>query len=168
MKIINLAEKQFKLYCDLDGVMADFQGRVESYGHGMFTRGKDKKKDSLLWSIVGAKGVGFWSGLDFLEEGKELWAEIKKHRPIILTALPRNGSIAIQGKKEWVKNHLGPNVEVVTCMRVEKKNYAGENSILIDDDERNIEEWEKAGGIGILYRNAKEAVQKLDKILEKM
>ena len=40
------------------------------------------------------------------------------------------------------------------------------NSILIDDREKNIREWEKAGGIGILHTSTKDTLRKLKRIID--
>ena len=39
--------------------------------------------------------------------------------------------------------------------------YANEHSILIDDMQKNIDQWKAAGGIGILHTNAKDTIKKL-------
>jgi hypothetical protein len=42
-----------------------------------------------------------------------------------------------------------------------KKQYANPNSILIDDTESVINDWNEAGGIGILHKNAKTTIETL-------
>lgn len=49
--------------------------------------------------------------------------------------------------------------------REEKTKFcSGKNCILIDDYEKNIREWEAAGGSGILFTSAEEAREELEKI----
>ena len=45
-----------------------------------------------------------------------------------------------------------------------KQKHSGENRILIDDTAKNIEDWESAGGIGILHTDAFSTIAKLKEI----
>ena len=67
-------------------------------------------------------------------------------------------------KREWVKKHIGNEVFVNCCLSKDKPRYCAKGDILIDDFEPNIREWEKAGGIGILHKNATDTIEKLNKI----
>ncbi|MFW6047538.1 MAG: hypothetical protein ACOCP4_07135 [Candidatus Woesearchaeota archaeon] len=40
--------------------------------------------------------------------------------------------------------------------------FANENSILIDDMEKNIKEWVSGGGIGILHRSYRKTIKELE------
>ena len=39
-----------------------------------------------------------------------------------------------------------------------------DGNVLIDDEPKNIEAWEDAGGIGILHTSAKETINKLKEL----
>lgn len=57
---------------------------------------------------------------------------------------------------------LSESIEVNTTCRKHKVNYCtGPESVLIDDREKTIREWEAAGGTGILHRSAEKTVQEL-------
>ncbi|MBQ3863905.1 MAG: hypothetical protein II790_07700, partial [Schwartzia sp.] len=75
---------------------------------------------------------------------------------------PRRGiTTAADDKSEWVRRNLGEHIKVNIVYREEKKNYVtGRDCILIDDYEKNIKEWEKAGGTGILFISAKETLKR--------
>ena len=45
-----------------------------------------------------------------------------------------------------------------------KQKYAGENKILIDDMERNIQQWRDKGGIGILHTSAVDTIKQLKEL----
>ena len=50
------------------------------------------------------------------------------------------------------------------CDPENKKNYANANSILIDDMQKNIDQWRAAGGIGILHTSAASTIEQLKKL----
>jgi len=48
----------------------------------------------------------------------------------------------------------------------EKQNYASPKAILIDDFDDNIEQFRAKGGHGIFFKNNKDALKKIKKIIE--
>ena len=83
----------------------------------------------------------------------------------ILSAQPaarRNILTAEQDKRDWCKKYL-PKIPVNITYRREKKNYAKGN-ILIDDYQSNVDAWEEAGGIGILFTGKEDVLEKLRKL----
>ena len=86
----------------------------------------------------------------------------------ILTGIPkaRRGILyAAEDKTEWVKRLLSDTVVVNTVYKAEKKNFVkGKGSILIDDLEQNIREWREAGGTGILFKSAAQAMSELEEL----
>ena len=72
------------------------------------------------------------------------------------------------GKEDWVQEHLKlPLQRFHAVKREEKKNYAmsgDKPNILIDDYEKNIVEFNAAGGIGIHHVNAKVTIMKLKEL----
>jgi hypothetical protein len=69
------------------------------------------------------------------------------------------------GKLTWLKNN---NITVVSNLvrrRKDKANYAKSDTILIDDKPVTIDEFNKAGGIGILHTDAISTINKLKEIL---
>ena len=62
-----------------------------------------------------------------------------------------------EDKKAWVEKYLGKDVPVNIVYREQKKDFArNKNCILIDDLEKNIEEWNSYGGTGILFDSAED------------
>jgi len=53
---------------------------------------------------------------------------------------------------------------LILASRANKVNYSNENSILIDDMPRTIEEWDSGGGIGILHTSANSTIDKLKQL----
>jgi hypothetical protein len=66
--------------------------------------------------------------------GKQLWDYIKKFNVIIASTPSRSNASRI-GKKKWCERELD-NTELILTSK--KEDYADENSILIDDKEKNI------------------------------
>jgi len=151
------------IYCDMDGVLTDFDGRFELFNDGIspseYERGFGIDK---FWDSISKVGVKFWEKIPWLKEGKKLWNYISKHNPILLSAPSRDHSSKV-GKRKWVENNL-PGVELILTQKENKKNYAYKSHVLIDDDEQNIKDWIEAGGIGILHRSFEETKEKLKKL----
>ena len=178
------------VYLDQDGVLADFDKALLD-NHGIkncrvaySTPWKEKTKDQidLGSSIVSVmKQPGFFQNLPPMEGMMELWKSVPD--PHILTALPgfEDDNRVTKEKRNWVDLHIGqvPDHRLITCLRSEKAKYAtffsgrvGDmtvfSNILVDDAEINCIEWEKAGGIAILFTNYKQAIKELNNILKRV
>jgi len=142
----------YKIYCDLDGCLGDFDSRFKQFSEGLSPKEfVDLYGEEKFWNIIDEAGVRFWVGIQWLSEGKKLWGYIKKHNPIILSAPSRHETSKI-GKRLWLRNNLSGFKMILTPAQYKKK-YANPNSILIDDYVKNIEDWKKSGGIGLHYDN---------------
>jgi len=152
----------YKIYCDMDGVLTDFEKRfhqkLNEVGPDYYPM-KDiqkvvKPKDfeaifgiEEFWNFIDKiVGIGFWVGMDWMPQGKELWSFISKYNPDLLTSPSRDNGSRL-GKQLWAKNNLNPKPKVIMAYSKDKQRYANENSILIDDKPSNIDEWKAAGGI---------------------
>ena len=156
----------YKLYCDMDGVLTNFEARFEHYS-GMHPQEYEKKYGlPAFWELIDIKiGVKFWIGMDFMPQGKELWDFIKPYQPDLLTSPSRDNNSRL-GKNLWVKNNLSPKPKVIFSYSKDKQRFANENSILIDDKKSNINEWTSRGGIAIRCKNGdvNHVIQKLKEL----
>jgi len=75
---------KYHIYCDLDGVLVDFEAGVRSVCEGQGTDSLDKKK---MWSAI-ARNDTFFEHLPWTCDGKELWEAIHTLSPDILTGIP--------------------------------------------------------------------------------
>jgi hypothetical protein len=158
---------QYKIYCDMDGVLVDFdkgykaltgketshvdvQGKNEFWG--IFKQGLENKKMSEK---------DYWANLEWMPDGKELWNHIKQYKPTLLSA-PSRDPQSRWGKRIWVKKNI-PGTPLILAAAPMKKNYARKNAILIDDRVSNINDWNNAGGIGILHTSTATTLDKLSK-----
>ena len=74
-KIIeDIEPPKYTLYCDMDGVLADFEKRFEQYSDGLSTNEyRDKFGINAFWKLIDNEGVGFWVGIPWMPDGKELF-----------------------------------------------------------------------------------------------
>jgi hypothetical protein len=152
----------YKIYCDMDGVLTDFEKRfhqkLNEVGPDYYPM-KDiqkvvKPKDfeaifgiEEFWNFIDKiVGIGFWVGMDWMPQGRELWNFISPYKPDLLTSPSRDNGSRL-GKQLWAKNNLNPKPKVIMAYSADKQRYANENSILIDDKKSNIKEWIAKGGI---------------------
>ena len=133
------------LFCDLDGVLADFAKGVEN----VLGKHPDLLTPNIMWPAL-KKAPGFYANLEWTAEGKELWEHIKCYNPVILTGVPY-GEWAEGDKRKWCAKHLGEHVKVITCYTVNKPLYCVNGPILIDDRDNIKEQWEICQGIFIHY-----------------
>ncbi len=149
----------YKIFCDLDGVLVDFEkGYLELTGVDLKGEHIDGPR---FWEPVNKKGYDFWINLDWMRDGRELWDNIKKFNPYILSAPSKQPDSRV-AKHDWVDRELGEDVELILRSARNKKEFAASNHILIDDREDNINDWNESGGIGILHKSTKDTLNKLN------
>lgn len=153
-----------KIFFDMDGVLANFAKGIRDFGgFDPEVQGESNEKlDDLVWDVV-RRTDHFYDRLEPLPGAFELFRKVyAKYGDDcqILSAVPkpkRNIPTAGDDKRRWVARLLSPNVKVNIVLRKEKLNYCSDkNSILIDDYEKNIKEWQAQGGKGILFTSAEE------------
>jgi len=161
-EMYNINEKQqYKIYCDMDGVIVDFEDGYKRLT-GKNIKGNHVKGDADFWQPITDAGANFWINLDWMPDGEQLWKYIKNYSPSILSAPSREKS-SRTGKKIWVEDNI-PGTKLILKPAPEKQELAEPNAILIDDREDNIEQWINAGGIGILHTSANDTITQLKKL----
>ena len=160
-------QSQYKIYCDMDGVLVDFDlGYKNLTGketHHVDVQGKSEFWGTFKQSLQDKKmsEKDYWVNLQWMPDGKELWNHIKQYSPILLSA-PSRDPQSRWGKRIWVKKHI-PGTPLILAAAEAKKNYAKKDAILIDDRISNINDWNAAGGIGILHTSTSTTIDKLSK-----
>jgi len=158
-----------KIYLDLDGVLADFdRGVIELAGAKPLPQGHgDEQQEKEMWDAV-RRVEHFYDKLEFAEGARELFDSIYSRYGYaceILTGIPkpgRNIKNAAEDKKKWAKRMLSPDIAVNTVLKEDKRLFCtGPDCLLIDDYEKNIEQWREAGGTGILHENAEDTMRQL-------
>lgn len=90
----------------------------------------------------------------------------------VLTAIPRltTNPTAAKQKKEWIAKHypfllrnfqIGPHAQ-------DKQKHCTLTDVLIDDNVRNIQQWNAVGGKGIFHVNAAKTVTELARYFEQL
>lgn len=143
------------IYLDMDGVIADFDKRyIELFNITTKQSERDKKWVQFFDKFIQDR---HFATLDLMPEAVELMDYLKSTGiPITILSSTssenRDNEIRPQ-KMEWLKKHkIDFPVILVPGARL-KKDYATPDSILIDDTSKNIDDWRREGGIGILYEN---------------
>ena len=161
-----------RIYFDMDGVLADFtRGFEDMCGlkppvPGTFA----PDEDAWMWAMI-RETDHYYDRLDLCPGAKEMFdAVYGKYgdRCEILTGIPQpdKGIVtAAEDKLKWMKRMLSGKVKVNICYRAQKiRRCKGKDCILIDDQEKNIREWERAGGTGILHVSAEQTMEELKKL----
>ena len=142
-----------KVYIDLDGILADFTtGAIKvcelpmTYADWDVWEGYSKHvHKAVFWGRIKATGPEFWAELELTPEahvivGKALELDPQAH---ILTSGGCPG--AATGKTLWIEEHF-PEFRNRTILSDQKQRFAAPDTLLVDDYEKNIVDFEDAGG----------------------
>ena len=166
-KLVELTEASKEdlpeIYCDLDEVLVDFmRGANAAVGGDFVKMDKDER-----WNKVN-QTKGFWANLDWKPNAKRLHDFIMRYNPHVLSAYTGHDPTSKVGKMKWLKknaNFKRGNIHLV--LRSQKKDFATTDekpNILIDDYDKNIQEWETRGGIGILHTDVGKTINELKRL----
>lgn len=146
-----------KVFLDMDGVLVNFRrGICEAF---------DRDDPSTNWTFwenwegVTVDDVNdrcntvFWELLYCTSEGMEIEQAVRHtfgedNIYILTTPMPNPGSST--GKLLWIKQHVPWLYDRTIISYAPKSLLAGPGTLLIDDKDKNIEEFRAAGGQGIL------------------
>lgn len=159
----NMPKIKYAIFCDLDGVLCDFNGRFEELIGSTPNDYEREHGTEKFIEAIQEHGTEFWAKMKWLAGGKELWNYIKRYAPVILSRPFKNDEDCIRGKIEWIYINLGKSVSF--AMERNKEKYANSDSILIDDDAENIHKFKEAGGMTILYKNCDDAIKQLSAMI---
>ncbi len=176
-----IVSNSVKIYCDLDGVLVDFKKGFFKMT-GVTTKSLQDACDDNFMNFfhrnINEKSVcevEFWSNLDWMEDGRELWDFIKIYQPEIITAPSYNPSHpeevrycikhnkSMQGKTKWVERLDFVN-DLHFKEAMKKSELADAGRILIDDRLDIIESWRKKNGIGIHHINTEKTISELQTV----
>jgi len=148
-----------QIFIDLDGVLADFDG-LASIIFGMIPQEfEDKYGSEAFWKKLQDFGP-FFTSLRLMPDALDLWDFCEPYNPIILTGCPR-GKWAQPQKIKWVKDKLNTD-RIITCLSKEKRNFAKQGDILIDDFLKYQHLWLEIGDF-IHHTSAENSIEELKK-----
>lgn len=163
---------EYQIYLDMDGVVADFDQRFRDLSGMAPSEFEAKYGKDLFWDFIdeGDNKVRFWVGIPPMEGAKQLVDYVSKHDYVMLTA-PSIKKQSRLGKNLWIRNHTGdifPSKPKVIFKAAKEKHKVkpslSEKDILIDDKASTIDNWNAAGGTGILYQSAPQVISALKKL----
>jgi hypothetical protein len=172
----------YRLFVDLDGVLADFEKGVKKFtGQGP----REYKSVGQMWREV-SKVSDFYNRLEWMPDGKYLWESVEPFYPTILTGIPFGNIPWAEQKRKWCDKHLGRHTPLIIKHPRETKLQAAENAfhlpqfsdesirhikenkwILIDDDTKHAPDWTNNGGIFIHHTKVLDTITELADILER-
>jgi hypothetical protein len=154
----------YKIFCDMDGVICDFESRFKSLQQLNPKEFIQKEGNDKFWEVIDEEGVGFWVGIKWMSEGKKLWEAIKNKDTVLLSSPSRSNNSRL-GKRLWVKNNI-PGTKLHLRYSYQKAGFASPNHILIDDRKDNIKHWISEGGVGILFKSTDQVIEDLSKYVK--
>ncbi|MCR5654791.1 MAG: hypothetical protein K6G07_04045 [Lachnospiraceae bacterium] len=164
-----LKQEVHRLYLDMDGVLADFDEGVQRILHlPIIKQGtKTPEEDNEMYGRM--REVGNYYDMLYpmpgaVEMFEKIYGELEE-KCEILTGIPkpsRGIDTAGPDKISWMKRLLSDRVVMNIVLRKEKILYCrGPEDILIDDYEKNLKEWDEAGGTSILHEDSESTLRKL-------
>jgi proteasome assembly chaperone (PAC2) family protein len=164
-------ESEYKVYLDMDGVLADFDQRFRDLS-GMEPRDfENKYGKKAFWNLIDEENkIKFWVGIPIMSGAADLVDAVKDYNYELLTS-PSAKKQSYLGKILWVKNHTGnvfPSKPRINFKKAKEKHLVkpqlAKTDILIDDREDTIGRWNTAGGTGIVYKNIGQVLSDLKKL----
>lgn len=154
-------EVEFEFFCDLDGVLDDFDAHAKA-------EGKLDAKGNPKWEEMGYE---WWSTIPAYQGAKDFYDELRdRGRTRMLTAPILNDG-CFRGKAEWVKEFRRSRfalLDMIIAKADDKNLLARPHHILVDDRVKNVDAWNKAGGIGILHTgDYADTLKRVDEAMEK-
>jgi len=168
---LNEEESEYKVYLDMDGVLADFDQRFRDIS-GMEPRDFENKYGRKeFWNLIDEENkIKFWVGIPVMDGAAALVNAVKDYDYELLTS-PSAKKQSYLGKILWVKNHTGsvfPSKPRINFKRAKEKHEVkpqlSQTDILIDDREDTIGRWNAAGGTGIVYKSIGQVLSDLKKL----
>jgi hypothetical protein len=155
------------IYIDIDGVLSNFDKKVEDLGWNPTILDTDQEYKTKFWKYLNEateNGLQFWSDMELLPGAKKLWDFVKPYHPTILSSFGKLEK-AKEQKTSWIRKHFGYVPVILVRKSKDKALFACNRAILIDDREKSIIPWIEKGGIGILYTSAESAIEELQRVL---
>lgn len=150
-------------FLDMDGVLVDFyKGWFEHHYGSEHNRESFEPGNYDLMDAMGMdvhqfwEGIGddFWINLEWMPNGKQILEVVESYFTDIclVTQSPPSAEythIGLSGKVQWIAKHL-PRYRDRFLIGTGRRFCANMNSFLIDDNDTNINDFNRRGGNGIL------------------
>lgn len=161
-----------RIFIDMDGVLADFDGSFLS------TFGKtceECESKNEMWRLIHGHDEFFYN-LPKMAGVKELLYAVRLAKfegqiqdwAVLTSAGSSDFMHVAQQKRRWIHGNVGHDIMVITVKDgLDKAAFVQhKGDILIDDWRKNCEAWEANGGVAIKYENAEQAIEDLEAVLK--
>ena len=138
-----------KIYFDMDGVMADWDGQWNTHFPDI---NLDEHDRPILKKII--EIPNFWTDIPFIDSIKPLWdyCYYKYDIATLSSPLDYDHDRCITQKDLFLDKYLGDyEFERHYKQHADKCLFAGPDTLLIDDKLSNVEEFRAKGGYAILH-----------------
>lgn len=167
------------IYFDMDGVLADFDcaARRFNMSGNLNKSSRNLSSDAQLqkfarWRVI-ESDRNFWADIPVMDGIFALLDVASKYGDLfVLSSAPsaKNfaGGVAYvdfveSQKRAWIAHHMSMCFDaahvIITRIAKEKRVPPTQNDILIDDRIENVADWIAAGGRGIVFTSAAQAIQ---------
>lgn len=152
-----------RIFLDVDGVLADFtMGAHKKLGHTLDYDNWPHAKGPEGWHWERDYGLSFeslsticdfdfWAALPWTSDGRAILDIACCYGDITLLTAPMPHVMSASGKMAWIKREL-PEYSKHTLIATESKAVLARtpDSILVDDNQDNVDGWIRAGGAAVL------------------
>ncbi len=164
-------ESKYKVYLDMDGVLANFDQRFRDLSGMEPKEFENKYGKKEFWNLIDEEHkIKFWVGIPVMDGAASLVDAVKDYNYELLTS-PSAKKQSYLGKILWVRNHIGdvfPSKPRINFKKAKEKHLVkpqlSQTDILIDDREDTIGRWNAAGGTGIVYKSIGQVLSDLKKL----
>lgn len=156
-----------RIFLDLDGVIVNFEKQVtklfnidiENKQVRTFLKESDPSRGiadlvggkSKFWSRVGREGEAFWSEMELLPWGMDLYNDMKKLCPnVFFLTSPSHEPSSLAGKAKFIRTHFKTNNFLIGSPKFA---CGSKYSLLVDDTPKKINEFKEFGGNIYLFPN---------------
>jgi hypothetical protein len=162
------------IYIDMDDVVADFSGYVNSQFGTKFQVGHGNVPVDI-WNELSKYHSRMFRDLEpnlgFISDGYEWIRDRFQDSEIaFLSAVPVNGSwnwrFAAQDKVDWIREHFGTRHDIFLSPYTYDKHYfcRSAEDVLVDDRTNLCEDWIRKGGTAIIFRNNDQFVKEFKEL----
>ena len=140
---------------DMDGVCADFVGAA-AWRYGRDPKVTTWNFPEVEWGLTqkdfwsGLQDFEFWSGLGQFHYFPAFYRALKTLAPVKFCSSPSQAPQSLAGKLAWLQDRFGEAFGDFIFAR-DKTPLARPDVLLIDDSDRNVDEFRKAGGEAICF-----------------
>jgi 5'(3')-deoxyribonucleotidase len=156
--------KKQQVLLDMDGVLVDFISGAIEVINKEFNRTvtlEQYVKEFGQWGIPDYYGIttsqfwkaihstpNFWINLKPIPWYKDLYDFLKEMGEVTILTAPSEDPVCVKEKLEWLRQYLGIKNDAVFIGS--RKYLMAGNGLLIDDYQKNVENFKKEGGDAVL------------------